>query len=30
MKANGVEVVEVEDKGMFRDAVKPVWDKYGG
>ena len=30
MKANGVEVVEVEHKEMFRDAVKPVWDKHGG
>jgi tripartite ATP-independent transporter DctP family solute receptor len=29
MKANGVEVVEVEDKEMLRDAVKPVWDKHG-
>jgi TRAP-type C4-dicarboxylate transport system substrate-binding protein len=29
MKANGVEVVEIEDKEAFRDAVQPVWDKHG-
>jgi tripartite ATP-independent transporter DctP family solute receptor len=29
MKANGVEVVEIEDKEVFRDAVQPVWDKHG-
>ena len=29
MKAHGVEVVEVADKEALRDAVKPVWDKYG-
>jgi tripartite ATP-independent transporter DctP family solute receptor len=29
MKANGVEVIEVEDKEELRAAVKPVWDKHG-
>ena len=29
MKAHGVEVVEVDDKEALREAVKPVWDKYG-
>ena len=29
MKANGVEVIEVEDKEALRDAVRPVWDKHG-
>jgi tripartite ATP-independent transporter DctP family solute receptor len=27
--AAGVEVVKVDDKKPFQDAVKPVWDKYG-
>jgi tripartite ATP-independent transporter DctP family solute receptor len=30
MKANGVEVIEVEDKEAFRAAVQPVWEKHGG
>ena len=29
MKAHGVEVIEVEDKGAFREAVQPVWEKHG-
>jgi TRAP-type C4-dicarboxylate transport system substrate-binding protein len=29
MKANGVEVIDVTDRAAFREAVKPVWDKYG-
>jgi tripartite ATP-independent transporter DctP family solute receptor len=29
MKAHGVEVADVADKEAFREAVKPVWDKYG-
>jgi tripartite ATP-independent transporter DctP family solute receptor len=29
MKAAGIEVDPIEDKKPFRDAVKPVWDKYG-
>ena len=29
MKANGVEIVKVEDKAAFQQAMKPVWDKYG-
>ena len=29
MQANGVEVIEVEDKEALRDAVRPVWDKHG-
>ena len=29
MKANGVEVIEVEDKEAFRDTVQPVWEKHG-
>src|SRR6266852_5249461 len=30
MKAAGIEIIEVKDKKPFQDAVKPVWDKYGG
>ena len=30
MKKNGVEIVDVADKKPFQEAVKPVWDKYGG
>jgi tripartite ATP-independent transporter DctP family solute receptor len=30
MKAAGIEIDPIEDKKPFRDAVKPVWDKYGG
>jgi tripartite ATP-independent transporter DctP family solute receptor len=30
MKKAGVEITEVADKKAFQDAVKPVWDKYGG
>jgi tripartite ATP-independent transporter DctP family solute receptor len=29
MKAANIEVDQVADKQPFRDAVKPVWDKYG-
>jgi TRAP-type C4-dicarboxylate transport system substrate-binding protein len=29
MKAGGIEVDHIADKKPFRDAVKPVWDKYG-
>lgn len=29
MKSGGVEVDHIADKKPFRDAVKPVWDKYG-
>jgi len=29
MKAAGIEVDPIADKKPFRDAVKPVWDKYG-
>ena len=29
MKTAGIEVDTVADKKPFRDAVKPVWDKYG-
>jgi TRAP-type C4-dicarboxylate transport system substrate-binding protein len=28
MKANGVEVIDVEDKEAFREAVQPVWEKH--
>jgi tripartite ATP-independent transporter DctP family solute receptor len=28
MKANGVEVIEIADKEVFRDAVQPVWEKH--
>src|SRR6266567_859756 len=30
MKAAGIEIDTVSDKKAFQDAVKPVWDKYGG
>lgn len=30
MKAAGIEIVTFADKKQFQDAVKPVWDKYGG
>jgi tripartite ATP-independent transporter DctP family solute receptor len=30
MKAAGIQIDQIEDKKPFRDAVKPVWDKYGG
>ena len=29
MKANGVEVVPIDDKAAFQEAVKPVWEKHG-
>jgi tripartite ATP-independent transporter DctP family solute receptor len=29
MKANGVEIVKIEDKSAFQESVKPIWDKYG-
>ena len=25
----GVEIIKIDDKKPFQDAVKPVWDKYG-
>jgi tripartite ATP-independent transporter DctP family solute receptor len=28
-RAAGIQIVETMDKKPFRDAVKPVWDKYG-
>jgi tripartite ATP-independent transporter DctP family solute receptor len=30
MKAANIEIDSIADKKPFRDAVKPVWDKYGG
>jgi tripartite ATP-independent transporter DctP family solute receptor len=30
MKAAGIEIDMIADKKPFQDAVKPVWDKYGG
>jgi tripartite ATP-independent transporter DctP family solute receptor len=29
MKSAGIEIDPIDDKKPFRDAVKPVWDKYG-
>src|ERR1700720_3805085 len=29
MKTAGIEIIPIADKTPFRDAVKPVWDKYG-
>jgi tripartite ATP-independent transporter DctP family solute receptor len=29
MKTGGIELDTIADKKPFRDAVKPVWDKYG-
>jgi tripartite ATP-independent transporter DctP family solute receptor len=29
MKTGGIEIDHIADKKPFRDAVKPVWDKYG-
>jgi len=29
MKKAGIEIIPIADKTPFRDAVKPVWDKYG-
>ena len=29
MKKAGIEIIPIADKAPFRDAVKPVWDKYG-
>jgi TRAP-type C4-dicarboxylate transport system substrate-binding protein len=29
MKAANIEIDHIADKKPFRDAVKPVWDKYG-
>jgi TRAP-type C4-dicarboxylate transport system substrate-binding protein len=29
MKSAGIEIDSIDDKKPFRDAVKPVWDKYG-
>jgi tripartite ATP-independent transporter DctP family solute receptor len=30
MRAAGIDVIRVSDRQRFQDAVKPVWDKYGG
>jgi len=30
IKDSGIEVITFADKKQFQDAVKPVWDKYGG
>ncbi|BBK43134.1 C4-dicarboxylate ABC transporter [Allostella vacuolata] len=30
MKASGIEIITFADKKPFQDAVKPVWEKYGG
>jgi TRAP-type C4-dicarboxylate transport system substrate-binding protein len=30
MKDAGVEVIKIEDKKPFEEAVKPVWDKHAG
>jgi tripartite ATP-independent transporter DctP family solute receptor len=30
MRASGVDIIKVADRQRFQDAVKPVWDKYGG
>ena len=29
MRASGVDIIKVNDRQRFQDAVKPVWDKYG-
>jgi tripartite ATP-independent transporter DctP family solute receptor len=29
IQSNGVEIIKIADKQPFKDAVKPVWDKYG-
>jgi TRAP-type C4-dicarboxylate transport system substrate-binding protein len=29
MKEAGAEIIRIDDKKPFQDAVKPVWDKYG-
>lgn len=30
IKDSGIEVISFKDKKPFQDAVKPVWEKYGG
>src|ERR1700719_2580649 len=30
MRASGVDIIKVTDRQRYQDAVKPVWDKYGG
>lgn len=30
VKDSGIEVITFKDKKPFQDAVKPVWEKYGG
>lgn len=30
MKASGIEVITFADKKPFQDAVRPLWEKYGG
>jgi TRAP-type C4-dicarboxylate transport system substrate-binding protein len=29
IEAAGVEIIKIDDKRPFQDAVKPVWEKYG-
>jgi tripartite ATP-independent transporter DctP family solute receptor len=29
MEAAGVEVIKIDDKRPFQEAVKPIWEKYG-
>jgi TRAP-type C4-dicarboxylate transport system substrate-binding protein len=29
MKEAGVDIISIDDRKPFQDAVKPVWDKYG-
>jgi TRAP-type C4-dicarboxylate transport system substrate-binding protein len=29
IQAAGVEIIKVDDKKAFQEAVKPVWEKYG-
>jgi TRAP-type C4-dicarboxylate transport system substrate-binding protein len=28
MEKAGVEIINIDDKKPFQEAVKPVWDKY--
>jgi TRAP-type C4-dicarboxylate transport system substrate-binding protein len=29
MEKAGVEIINIDDKKPFQDAVQPVWEKYG-
>ena len=29
IEAAGVEIIKIDDKRPFQEAVKPVWEKYG-